>query len=117
MLENVGKLKMMCAGKMRVASEGIATEGRARQLEITVAEGPIVRIAFPPALSLLRTRLVTRLPAVAGPMWRPRNAGVRGGTMSSNLLCSSSQSVSAVNAEAVAEKPRTLAAFWVWLGT
>src|SRR2546421_9826945 len=42
---------------------------------------------------------------------RPRNAGVRGGTMSSNLLCSSRQSVSAVNAEAVWEKPRTLAAF------
>ena len=30
--------------------------------------------------------------AVAGPMWRPRNAGVRGGTMSSNLLCSSGES-------------------------
>jgi hypothetical protein len=29
---------------------------------------------------------------VAGPMWRPRNAGVRGGTTSSNLLCSSSES-------------------------
>ena len=28
----------------------------------------------------------------AGPMWRPRNAGVRGGTMSSNLLCSSAES-------------------------
>jgi hypothetical protein len=27
-----------------------------------------------------------------GPMWRPRNAGVRGGTMSSNLLCSSGES-------------------------
>jgi hypothetical protein len=25
-------------------------------------------------------------------MWRPRNAGVRGGTTSSNLLCSSSES-------------------------
>jgi hypothetical protein len=37
---------------MRVASEEIATEGRARQLEVTVAEGPIVRIAFPPAGSL-----------------------------------------------------------------
>ena len=34
---------------MRVASEGIATEGRPRQLEVTVAEGRIVRIAFPPA--------------------------------------------------------------------
>jgi hypothetical protein len=30
--------------------------------------------------------------AVAGPMWRPRNAGVRDGTMSSNLLCSSGES-------------------------
>jgi Sigma-70 region 3 len=31
--------------------------------------------------------------AVTGPMWRPRNAGVRGGaTMSSNLLCSSAES-------------------------
>jgi hypothetical protein len=44
----------------------------------------------------------------------PRNAGVQGGTESSNLLCSSRQSVSAANAEAVREKPRTLAAFlWV----
>src|SRR5438067_2050501 len=34
----------------------------------------------------------------------------RGGTTSSNPLCSSSQSVSAVNPEAVSEKPRTLAA-------
>ena len=30
--------------------------------------------------------------AVAGPMWRPRNAGLQGGTMSSNLLCSSKES-------------------------
>jgi hypothetical protein len=30
--------------------------------------------------------------AVAGPMWRPLNAGVRAGTMSSNLLCSSGES-------------------------
>jgi hypothetical protein len=47
----------------------------------------------------------------------PRNAGVQGGTESSNLLCSSSQSVSAVNPEAVSEKPRTLAAVCGWLGT
>jgi len=44
--------------------------------------GPRVRIRFPPAESQ----------RVAGPMWRPRNAGVRGGTMSSNLLCSSGES-------------------------
>jgi hypothetical protein len=50
-----GKLKMMLRRKMRVTSEGIATEGRARQLEVTVAEGPIVRIAFPPAASHERT--------------------------------------------------------------
>src|SRR5271156_1349963 len=37
---------------MRVASEEIATEGRERQLEVTVAEGPIVRIAFPPPARL-----------------------------------------------------------------
>jgi hypothetical protein len=47
----------------------------------------------------------------------PRNAGVQGGTKSSNLPCSSRQSVSAVNAEAVREKRRTLAAFCGWLGT
>ena len=47
----------------------------------------------------------------------PRNAGVQGGTESSNLLCSSSQSVSAVNAEALREKPCTLAAFCGWRGT
>ena len=47
----------------------------------------------------------------------PWNAGVQGGTESSNLLCSSSQSVSTVNREAVGEKPRTLAAFCRWLGT
>src|SRR5437764_11867284 len=39
------------------------------------------------------------------------------GTGSSNPLCSSSQSVSAVNPEAVSEKPRTLAAVCGWLGT
>jgi len=46
LLENVGKLNMMLRRKMRVASEENATEGRARQLEVTMAEGPIVRIAF-----------------------------------------------------------------------
>jgi hypothetical protein len=51
LLENVGKLNMMLRRKMRVASEEIAAEGRARQLEVTVAEGPVVRIAFPPATS------------------------------------------------------------------
>jgi hypothetical protein len=39
-----------------------------------------------------------------------------GGTVSSNPPSSSRQSVSAVNAEAVREKPRTLAAFCGWLG-
>jgi hypothetical protein len=39
------------------------------------------------------------------------------GTSSSNLLSSSSQSVSAVNPEAVGEKPRALAAVCEWLGT
>jgi hypothetical protein len=39
------------------------------------------------------------------------------GTESSNPLPSSSQSVSAVNVEAVSEKPRTLAAVCGWLGT
>jgi hypothetical protein len=42
---------------------------------------------------------------------------VASGTSSSNPACSSRQSVSAVNAEAVREKPRTLAAFCEWLGT
>ena len=55
--------------------------------------------------------------AVADPCGAPRNAGVQGGTESSNLLCSSSQSVSAVNPEAIGEKPRTLAAVCGWLGT
>ena len=41
----------------------------------------------------------------------------RGGTTSSNPLSSSSQSVSAVNPEAIGEKPRTLAAVCGWLGT
>src|SRR5437879_2174884 len=49
-------------------------------------------------LALLRRARPRNQGAVAGPMWPARNAGVRGGTMSSNLLCSSSQSVSAVNA-------------------
>ena len=40
-----------------------------------------------------------------------------GGTKSSNPLSSSSQSVSAVNPEAIGEKPRTLAAVCGWLGT
>jgi hypothetical protein len=40
-----------------------------------------------------------------------------GGTSGSNPLSSSRQSVSAVNAEAVQEKPCTLAAFCGWLGT
>jgi hypothetical protein len=39
------------------------------------------------------------------------------GTASSNPLSSSSQSVSAVNPEAVNEKPRALAAVCGWLGT
>jgi hypothetical protein len=39
------------------------------------------------------------------------------GTGSSNPACSSRQSVSAVNAKTVREKPRTLAAFCGWLGT
>jgi hypothetical protein len=38
------------------------------------------------------------------------------GTSGSNPLCSSSQSISAVNPEAVSEKPRTLAAVCGWLG-
>jgi hypothetical protein len=42
---------------------------------------------------------------------------VASGTGSSNPACSSRQSVSAVNAEAVREKARTLAAFCGWLGT
>ena len=41
----------------------------------------------------------------------------QGGTVSSNPASSSSQSVSAVNPEAVSEKPRTLAAVCGWLGT
>ena len=39
------------------------------------------------------------------------------GTESSNPSSSSSQSVSAVNPEAIGEKPRTLAAVCGWLGT
>jgi hypothetical protein len=39
------------------------------------------------------------------------------GTSGSNPLSSSSQSVSAVNPEAIGEKPRTLAAVCGWLGT
>ena len=40
-----------------------------------------------------------------------------GGTDGSNPVPSSSQSVSAVNPEAIGEKPRTLAAVCGWLGT
>ena len=43
-------------------------------------------------------------------------ASPRGGTESSNPSPSSSQSVSAVNPEAMGEKPRTLAAVCGWLG-
>ena len=39
-------------------------------------------------LALLRRARPRNQGAVAGPMWRPRNPGVRGGTRSSNLLCS-----------------------------
>jgi hypothetical protein len=54
--------------------------------------------------------------------WRHTTAALsavqaRRGTEGSNPFPSSSQSVSAVNAEAVAEMPRTLAAFCGWLGT
>ena len=59
--------------------------------------GPKVRIHLPPARSQQRT------------LWLP-GASHAGGTQSSNPLCSSSQSVSAVNPEAIGEKPRTLAA-------
>ena len=45
---------------------------------------------------------------------RPAPAG---GTYSSNPLPSSSQSASAVNPEAIGEKPGTLAAVCGWLGT
>ena len=41
----------------------------------------------------------------------------KSGTEGSNPLSSSSQSVSAVNPEAIGEKPRTLAAVCGWLGT
>jgi hypothetical protein len=41
----------------------------------------------------------------------------QGGTVSSNPASSSSQSVSAVNPEAIGEKPRTLAVVCGWLGT
>src|ERR1700736_5614740 len=45
------------------------------------------------------------------------NVPYAAGTGSSNLLCSSSQSVSAVNPEAIGQKPRTLAAVCGWRGT
>jgi hypothetical protein len=70
LLENVGKLNMMLRRKMRVASEEIATEGRARQLEVTVAEGPVVRIAFPPATS--HTNRSSRSPQNRSPLARNR---------------------------------------------
>jgi hypothetical protein len=41
----------------------------------------------------------------------------RAGTSGSNPVSSSSQSVSAVNPEAIGERPRTLAAVCGWLGT
>jgi hypothetical protein len=56
-------------------------------------------------------RLVLSVPFVAK---RPAPAG---GTYSSNPLPSSSQSVSAVNPEAIGEKPCTLAVVCGWLGT
>ena len=46
-----------------------------------------------------------------------RVRSVHSGTGSSNPLCSSNQSVSAVNPEAIGEKPRTLAGVCGWLGT
>jgi hypothetical protein len=77
LLENVGKLNMMLRRKMRVASEEIATEGRARQLEVTMAEGPIVRIAFPPAES--------RVAKVGtAPLRSSEFAGARGSTWRSD---------------------------------
>src|SRR5207248_110321 len=51
------------------------------------------------------------------PVGGPRNAGVQGGTESSNLLCSSSESVSAVNRRALPEKPRGFAALGMCTGT
>jgi hypothetical protein len=47
----------------------------------------------------------------------PLEAFVPTGTNGSNPVSSSRQSVSAVNAEAVRDKARTLAAFCGWLGT
>jgi hypothetical protein len=52
------------------------------------------------------------LPGVAA-----HGLSLRGGTASSNPSSSSSQSVSAVNPEAIGEKPRTLAAVCGWRGT
>jgi hypothetical protein len=69
---------------------------------------PRDRIQLPPAASLVRNTGFDTV-AVAQKM--------AGGTMSSNPASSSRQSVSAVNAEAVREKARTLAAFCGWLGT
>ena len=47
----------------------------------------------------------------------PKSRAYHGGTKGSNPACSSSQSVSAVNSEAIGEKPRTLAEVCGWLGT
>jgi hypothetical protein len=55
---------------MRVASEENATEGRARQLEVTMAEGPIVRIAFLQR-GVGRTRKLGDRPAFAAAIVTP----------------------------------------------
>ena len=48
---------------------------------------------------------------ISAGLYRSAQVRLGGGTSGSNPLCSSTQSVSAVNAEAVRETPRTLAAF------
>jgi hypothetical protein len=51
------------------------------------------------------------------PLANSVSISVASGTIGSNPLCSSRQSVSAVKPEALREKPRSLGAFCGWLGT
>jgi hypothetical protein len=67
--------------------------------------------------SVLNFSVSVMIAAENGPIPALHSDTGASGTGSSNPACSSRQSVSAVNPEAVGEKPRTLAAFCGWLGT
>jgi hypothetical protein len=93
-----------------VVSEALAVEGRGDDLSpMTSGHG------F--KTSCLNFSVSVMIAAENGPIPALHNDTGASGTRGSNPVRSSSQSVSAVNPEAVCERPRTLAAVCGWLGT